>query len=217
MSPARVLVIGIGNPLRGDDGIGPWLVERALPRWLAAAGDRGGEGLRGARATVALRSVHQLLPELALELAGVQQLLLVDAWAPAAFAPARPWLGPLDGRTMAGVATQRPPREVPGWSAAAGSCGWVSHGLQPQDLLALAAALGVEPPRTDGLLVPGRCWLPAAASGSGRFSPTLRRQLPHLRRLLLRWLQEATGGAPGCPLRPHPSRSPDAGAKPRLA
>lgn len=52
----RVLVIGIGNVLRGDDGVGPWLARRV-----------GG------------RCVHALTPELALELKGLAHLLFVDA------------------------------------------------------------------------------------------------------------------------------------------
>ena len=59
------LVIGIGNPLRGDDGVGPLLAEQA-----------GG------------RSVHQLTPELAAELAELEAVLFIDAWlAPAGGPP----------------------------------------------------------------------------------------------------------------------------------
>jgi len=42
------LVLGLGNPLRGDDGIGPRIVEelvrRGLPEWVAAL-DAGNAGL----------------------------------------------------------------------------------------------------------------------------------------------------------------------------
>jgi hydrogenase maturation protease len=50
------LVIGIGNPLRGDDGVGWHLV--------------AGLGLRR----------HQLTPELAETVAAAERLLVVDAW-----------------------------------------------------------------------------------------------------------------------------------------
>lgn len=50
------LLIGIGNPLRGDDGVGWHLVE--------------GLGLQR----------HQLTPELAQAVAAAERLLIVDAW-----------------------------------------------------------------------------------------------------------------------------------------
>ncbi len=55
--PRRSLVIGIGNPLRRDDGVGWQLAEE-----------------------VAGLAVHQLTPELAAELAAVDRVLFVDAW-----------------------------------------------------------------------------------------------------------------------------------------
>lgn len=55
--PRRSLVIGIGNPLRRDDGVGWHLAEE-----------------------VAGLSVHQLTPELAAELVAVDRVLFVDAW-----------------------------------------------------------------------------------------------------------------------------------------
>ena len=60
-----LLVIGIGNPLRGDDGIGALLAEQV-----------GGRG------------VQQLTPELAAELAELEAVLFIDAWlAPPGAAP----------------------------------------------------------------------------------------------------------------------------------
>ena len=56
------LVIGIGNRLRGDDGIGPSIVE-GLP----------------AQTGVTCRVVHQLTPELVMQLAEVDRVLFVDA------------------------------------------------------------------------------------------------------------------------------------------
>lgn len=63
------LVIGIGNPLRGDDGVGALLAEQAAQQ-------------------AAVRCVQQLTPELAAELAHLDAVLFIDAWlAPAAAVP----------------------------------------------------------------------------------------------------------------------------------
>ena len=62
------LVIGIGNPLRGDDGVGWWLARRA-----ECAGSL-------------VRLVPQLTPELALEVAAARRVLFVDACCPAGLA-----------------------------------------------------------------------------------------------------------------------------------
>lgn len=60
----RTLVVGYGNVGRGDDGAGPKVAEllsaRALP-------------------DVSIRSMHQLQPELAEELAEFQRVVFVDA------------------------------------------------------------------------------------------------------------------------------------------
>jgi hydrogenase maturation protease len=81
VAEAGSLVIGIGNPLRGDDGVGWRLLEE-----LEAA-----EPIDGVR----LRRVQQLTPELAAELSEVRRALFVDAWlAPAG---AEPLLRPVDG------------------------------------------------------------------------------------------------------------------------
>ena len=62
--PDDVLVIGFGNPLRRDDGIGPAVAEALA-----------GLGLPGVR----VRVVHQLTPELAADLSGVRLAVFVDA------------------------------------------------------------------------------------------------------------------------------------------
>jgi hydrogenase maturation protease len=59
-----VLVIGYGNMLRGDDGIGAALAE-----------DVAALGLPGVRVIVA----HQLTPELAADLADARRVIFVDA------------------------------------------------------------------------------------------------------------------------------------------
>jgi hydrogenase maturation protease len=81
-------VIGIGNPLRGDDGVGALLAEEA-----------GG------------CHVQQLTPELAAELAPLQRVLFIDAWlAPPGAAPRLDRLDPLlpgDAHGAAGLASHR--------------------------------------------------------------------------------------------------------------
>ena len=77
-----------------------------------------------------------------------------------------------------------------------GAPSWcVGHRLQPRELLALASALGVELPHTDGLLVPGWSWQPPQGPNSGPFSAPLMRLLPRVRRLLLAWLRQVQGDA----------------------
>ncbi len=63
---AKVLVIGYGNPLRRDDGVGPYVAER-VARY----------GLPGVTTCVA----HQLQVEMAADLAGCDAAFLVDASA----------------------------------------------------------------------------------------------------------------------------------------
>lgn len=64
-----VLIVGLGNPLRGDDGVGPVLAER-----LAAC-------LRDRGQAVVVANAPQLLPELAAEIAEIRPcaLVIVDA------------------------------------------------------------------------------------------------------------------------------------------
>lgn len=62
--PAGTLVIGYGNELRGDDAAGPRVAE-AVEAW----------GREGTRVLV----VHQLLPELAEDVAGARVVFFVDA------------------------------------------------------------------------------------------------------------------------------------------
>jgi hydrogenase maturation protease len=62
---ARTLVIGIGNPLRGDDGLGWHVIERLRE----TTGDEDSE----------LLACHQLTPELAEALAGSERVIFIDA------------------------------------------------------------------------------------------------------------------------------------------
>jgi hydrogenase maturation protease len=59
-----ILVIGYGNPLRGDDALGPYLVEKIAGLQLPM---------------VHTKAVHQLLPELAAEIANHTHVILIDA------------------------------------------------------------------------------------------------------------------------------------------
>ena len=136
-SHRRVLVIGIGNALRGDDGVGPWLARRV-----------GG------------RCVHQLTPELALALQGLDHVLFVDACRTSQ----RPRLRPL----------------TPGSSPAV-SLG--SHGLAPAGLLAMGRLLHGRAPEAQLLLVPARVFGHGAT-----LSPAVRQQLPAAEALLRQWL-----------------------------
>ncbi len=87
--PAPRLVIGIGNPSRGDDALGPLLIERLTGRV-------GPE--------VELRSDFQLQVEYVLDLAGRQQVILVDA---AASGPAPFRFEPVTAANEAGYTTHR--------------------------------------------------------------------------------------------------------------
>jgi len=60
----RTLILGIGNPLRGDDGLGGAVAEQ-----LAQAGDLDCE----------VRIVHQLTPELAQPMALAKLVIMIDA------------------------------------------------------------------------------------------------------------------------------------------
>jgi hydrogenase maturation protease len=61
----KVLILGWGNPLRGDDGVA----------WRAA--EQIGRALEGSEATV--RVAHQLLPEFAAEIDEADVVIFVDA------------------------------------------------------------------------------------------------------------------------------------------
>ena len=134
------LVIGIGNPLRGDDGVGALLAEQV-----------GG------------RSVQQLTPELAAELAELEAVLFIDAWlAPAGAGPELIAIAPSSG--SAGSSAE-------------------SHRLEPAQLLAISQALYGRAPAVHLLRVP------ATAFGHGTaLSPELQAALPVARALLRQWL-----------------------------
>jgi hydrogenase maturation protease len=62
-----VLVIGYGNPLRGDDGVGPLIAEQLAKR------------LRDPEAKVQIVACHQLNPELAEPIAETKAVIFIDA------------------------------------------------------------------------------------------------------------------------------------------
>jgi hydrogenase maturation protease len=66
MTNDKILIIGYGNSLRGDDGVGRYLAELiAFQEWQQ----------------VRTLSVHQLTPELAVEIATAKGVIFVDAVA----------------------------------------------------------------------------------------------------------------------------------------
>lgn len=69
MSPAPVLVLACGNPSRGDDALGPLLLDR-LQAWLEVTGEAAGSELLGD---------FQLQIEHALDLVGRRLVLFIDA------------------------------------------------------------------------------------------------------------------------------------------
>lgn len=135
-SQVHPLVIGIGNPLRGDDGIGALLADQV-----------GG------------RSVQQLTPELAADLAELEAVLFIDAWlSPLGAAPELTEIAPAAG-----------PAE--------------SHRLEPAQLLAISQALYGRSPQAHLLRVPAYGFDHGTA-----LSVELLAALPAARALLQRWL-----------------------------
>jgi len=74
---ARVLLIGYGNTLRGDDALGPMAVERLRPLLADLASATGS----AVSPEVELEHCYQLAPELAAQLAAVDLVIFVDAAA----------------------------------------------------------------------------------------------------------------------------------------
>jgi Ni,Fe-hydrogenase maturation factor len=109
-----------------------------------------------------VRLMHQLTPELAAELVGVDRVLFVDAWCVSHWTTPHPCLLPL---------------EVDGTSA-------MTHQLQPAQVLAICAALYQHRPRAALLLLPAH----ALGHGTG-LSGAAAAQLPRARALLRRWLR----------------------------
>jgi len=153
--PGNRLVLGIGNPLRGDDGVGALLAEQALSSAAAGPGQR-----------VSVRSVQQLTPELAEDLAQLQQVLFIDAWqAPAGASPQLRDLSPGGATGSSGCSIGQ------------------SHRLEPAVLLALSQALYGRAPGAQLLLVPAYGFSHGTSLSAG-----LQAALPQARSLLRQWL-----------------------------
>lgn len=68
----KLLLIGYGNPLRGDDGVGQSVIQRLEEQWT---GDSSG---RPRPHTLEMIACHQLTPELAAPLAQTEYALFID-------------------------------------------------------------------------------------------------------------------------------------------
>jgi hydrogenase maturation protease len=143
-----VLVIGYGNTLRGDDGIGP-----------AVAGEVAALGLPGVRVLV----VHQLTPELAADLAGVERAVFVDAAA--------------SGEPVTAVRLE---------SSAASEV--MTHAAEPRGLLALARAVYGQAPEAWLVTAAG-----ADFGFRDGLSPTGRANAREARGYVERLIREASG------------------------
>ena len=117
---ADILIIGYGNPLRGDDGVGPMVAEELARRFR----DPHSPDLN---ANVQVVACHQLNPELAEPIAETRAVIFIDASVD---------LKPGEVR----VSTVAPDRFSPGAFA---------HSMKPSALLATASELfGQAPPAT---------------------------------------------------------------------
>ncbi len=125
-SAGGALIVGYGNPLRTDDGVGPAVAE------LLAADPR----LRGAD----VRAEHQLTPELAIDASRVALLVLVDAMVGVA-------AGEVVVRDL-GVPGPSAATETGPAGRGEGGGLPLTHHIGPASLLALAAELWGSAPRT---------------------------------------------------------------------
>jgi Ni,Fe-hydrogenase maturation factor len=150
--PARVLVIGYGNALRTDDGVG----------WHAARLLAGDPRLAGA----VVLACHQLAPELALDLSAATLVILVDAStaAPPGTITVRPLAAP-------GASSPDGGPDRSGAGSAGEGPGATSHHVDPQLLLALARELYGAAPEAIEVSVgvadmgPGEALTPRVAAG----------------------------------------------------
>jgi hydrogenase maturation protease len=117
--PPPVLLVGVGNDLRGDDVAG-LLVARAVAAWR--------------RPGVRVLERHQLLPELAADLAAAGSLVVVDAA-----------VGGPDTATCEPAHPEAVPPHAP-----------LAHGFRLPDLLTLAVRLNDRAPPTWVVSVPAR-------------------------------------------------------------
>lgn len=160
-----VLVLAVGNPSRGDDALGP-----ALLQWLADQGVADG-------GAVELLTDFQLQVEHALDLQGRRAVLLVDA--------AHPAPGDIAEAATTTHAHAHAHAHIQAISAQAGA-GPGSHALTPQQLLAVCRQLGTTAPPAWLLALPG-----ADFSLGADLSPCGQRSLADGGALALAWLAGA--------------------------
>ena len=157
------LVIGIGNTLRQDDGVGWWVAETLAARVEA-----------GALVELEALAVQQLTPELVEPIAAAGAVVLVDAVITAA--------------AGAGSAELEPLRLEPLHPASSSTRGPLTHHATPADLLALATALHGTGPTAWQLLIP----IAASATGFGEeLSPGASARLAEALDLLTAWARHA--------------------------
>lgn len=113
-----ILIVGYGNKLRSDDSLGPRVVED-----IATANYPG----------VRVRSVSQLVPELAAEVVEARIVIFVDALADPSRAAVE--LAPVGAEEITD---------------------WCTHSTDPRTLLALTRAVYRRAPEAWWLMVPGR-------------------------------------------------------------
>jgi hydrogenase maturation protease len=131
---APLLIIAIGNPSRGDDALGPALLERLAADGVAADGQ------------VELLTDFQLQVEHALDLAGRRAVLFVDA----------AWPAPAGAGSGAAGVTLTP---ITADAAAPLS----SHALRPQAVLQVCETLVPPAPPAWLLAIGGECFELGAA------------------------------------------------------
>jgi hydrogenase maturation protease len=173
--PARVLVIGYGNALRTDDGVG----------WHAARLLAGDPRLAG----VVVVAEHQLVPELAFDLSLASLVVLLDASTetPAGTVTVRSMAQP-DGAASGADTGPARAGQAPGAS---------SHHVDPELLLALARELYGRAPEAVVVSVG------VAEMGLGEgLTPAVEAALPAVADIVARLVEEHEGRADGEERRP---------------
>ncbi len=163
----KALILGLGNPLRGDDGLGPaviaWLQEHGLPADIVAV-DGGTAGL-----------------ELVLTLMGYQRALIVDAAdigrAPGEWIRFTPDLQPVLDQAVGRLEEKGPLLSL--------------HTAGLAEALALGAALGVLP---EEVVIFGV--QPARLDWSPGLSAEVQAAVPVVGREMLRYAQQDTELSP---------------------
>lgn len=129
---APALVVGVGSELRRDDAAGRRVAEAVAAMELSG---------------VACLSVHQLTPELALQIAGRRLVVIVDASVEGRGAP---------GVRVGGQDPGTPSHDavIVSTVAAADAAGVMSHHLDVQGLLGLAGMVASAPQQVRTVAVP---------------------------------------------------------------